>query len=142
MVIAPVRDIMNNRHVALWIDHAEAKIFHLGEADFEKLKIAGPHQHISHRGEPRTHGSSHPADDQHFFHATAEALKQAQEILVVGPGKSKLEFIKHVHAHDRALVDKIVGVETVDHPTDGQLVAYARKYFHKADVMNATVPLG
>jgi hypothetical protein len=33
------------------------------------------------------------------------------------------------------LEPKIVGVETVDHPTDGQLVAHARRYFHAADRM-------
>ncbi len=132
---------MNNRHVALWIDRAEAKIFHLGEGDFETLAVHAPHQHVSHRGEPRAHGSSHPAEDQHFFHATAEALKSAEEILVVGPGKAKLEFIKHVHRHDHALVDKIVGVETVDHPTEGQLAAFARSYFRKVDVMNGTAPI-
>jgi hypothetical protein len=27
-------------------------------------------------------------------------------------------------------------VETVDHPSDGALVAYARKYFQAADRMN------
>lgn len=27
------------------------------------------------------------------------------------------------------MADKVVGVETVDHPSDAQLVAYARKYF-------------
>jgi hypothetical protein len=29
----------------------------------------------------------------------------------------------------------IIGVETVDHPTDAQLVAYARQYFKGADRM-------
>jgi hypothetical protein len=29
----------------------------------------------------------------------------------------------------------IVGVETVDHPSDAQVVAYARKYFNAADRM-------
>jgi len=37
--------------------------------------------------------------------------------------------VMHIHAHDHGLIDKVVGVETVDHPTDGQLVAYARKVF-------------
>jgi hypothetical protein len=56
---------------------------------------------------------------------------------VVGPAQAKLLLIKHIHAHDHALVDKIIGVETVDHPTDGQLVAYARKYFAAADRMRS-----
>jgi hypothetical protein len=29
----------------------------------------------------------------------------------------------------------IAGVETVDHPSDGALVAYARRYFKAADLM-------
>jgi len=29
----------------------------------------------------------------------------------------------------------VVGVESIDHPTDGQLVAYARKYFVAKDKM-------
>jgi hypothetical protein len=33
----------------------------------------------------------------------------------------------------------ILGVETVDHPTDKQLVAYARKYFKSADLMQHPV---
>ena len=33
--------------------------------------------------------------------------------------------------------DKVIGVETVDHPSDGQLVAFARKYFVAKDRMLA-----
>jgi len=32
-------------------------------------------------------------------------------------------------------MNAIVGVETVDHPSDEQLVAYARKYFKAKDLM-------
>jgi hypothetical protein len=31
--------------------------------------------------------------------------------------------------HDGGLDKKILGLETVDHPTDRQIVAYARAYF-------------
>jgi hypothetical protein len=65
----------------------------------------------------------------------AEALRGAKEILVCGPGQAKLELIRHVHKHDHDVEASIVGVETVDHPSDGQLVAYARKYFKAADRM-------
>jgi hypothetical protein len=34
----------------------------------------------------------------------------------------------------------IVGVETVDHPSDAALVAYARKYFTSADRMQPQIP--
>ena len=57
------------------------------------------------------------------------------ELLITGPSDAKLGLIKHIHAHHAALVPNIVGVETVDHPTDGQIVAYAKKYFRAADRM-------
>jgi hypothetical protein len=34
----------------------------------------------------------------------------------------------------------IIGVETVDHPSDAQLVAYARKYFKVEDLMQPQKP--
>jgi hypothetical protein len=34
----------------------------------------------------------------------------------------------------------IVGVETVDHPSDAQLVAYATKYFKATDRMQPQMP--
>jgi stalled ribosome rescue protein Dom34 len=74
-------------------------------------------------------------EDSGYYHAVVEALKGAQEILVVGPAKAKLQLIKHIHGHDHDMADKIVGVETVDHPSDGQLLAYARKYFVAKDQM-------
>ena len=43
--------------------------------------------------------------------------------------------MKHIHHHDPKLIDAIAGVETVDHPTDGALVDYARRYFKAADRM-------
>lgn len=73
--------------------------------------------------------------DKDFFHRVAQALAGAQEILVVGPAQAKLQLVKHIHAHDAAFVPKLIGVETVDHPTDAQLVAYARKYFRAKDRM-------
>jgi len=44
-------------------------------------------------------------------------------------------LLKHAQAHDPAVGKLVVGIETVDHPTDGQLVAYARKYFVAKDQM-------
>ena len=43
---------------------------------------------------------------------------------------------KHVAVWlDHALETKVVGIETVDHPSDGQLVAFAKKYFKRSDGM-------
>jgi hypothetical protein len=71
----------------------------------------------------------HPDDAKRFFHAVAGSLAGVERLLVVGPSTAKLAFIRYLHGHDTALEAKLVGVETVDHPTDPQLAAYARSYF-------------
>ena len=57
---------------------------------------------------------------------------QEGRILVVGPSVTKLRFLRYAQEHDRALESRIAGIETVDHPTDRQIVAYARNYFELA----------
>jgi hypothetical protein len=85
-----------------------------------------------------TIGSGHTPEDQKYYHEVAHALSDAAEILIVGPSSAKLELIKHLHKHDSAIADKIVGVESVDHPTDRQVLAYARHYFARVDQMRGT----
>ncbi len=125
---------MGTFHAALWLDHHEAKIFHLTEKSYETQTLEAAHKHVK-RHPTVTAEHEHPADAKRYYHDVAVALSGSHEILVVGPGQAKLEFIKHVHGHDAPLVPRIVGVETVDHPTDGQIVAYARKYFRAADAL-------
>jgi hypothetical protein len=40
-----------------------------------------------------------------------------------------------VHENHRSLASKIVGVETTDHPTGGEIVDHARRYFTASDRM-------
>jgi stalled ribosome rescue protein Dom34 len=127
---------MTVRHAAVWIDHKEAKIFHIEPEGFDVSKINAPHHHLTRKAEEQ---GRHAGSDR-FFHDVAEKLEDAEEILVVGPSSAKLDFIRYAHKHDRALEPKIVGVETLDHPTDGQLVAYVRHYFHGKDRMLGLVP--
>ena len=124
------------KHVAVWLDHKEARIFSIHPESTEESTIAAPLHNIHHK-HPRgaAEPKAHPDDAKRFFHEIAQALGDAENILVVGPGAAKLEFLKYAHQHDHALGPKIVGMETVDHPTDGQIVAYAKKYFKASDRM-------
>jgi len=126
------------KHAAVWIDHNEAKVFRIDSGDFDPKKIE-PHHHVQRRSSV-TAEHAHPADALHFFQAVEKVLADVEEILIVGPGSAKLELIKHVHKSNGGLEPRIVGVETVDHPTDGQLVAYVHKYFHAKDRLRGTVP--
>ena len=126
---------MSHYHAIVWIDHVQAHVMHISPEDVETsvLRPAKSHVHVhSRRG---TLGDGRQPADQDYYHAVAEALKGAKEVLVVGPAQAKLELIKHIHAHDPDMVKCIVGVETIDHPSDAQLVAYARRYFVAKDRM-------
>lgn len=123
---------MTVHHCAVWLDHQEARIFKFdGEAveQTDLHPVAHPDRH-----HVRREAGAHP-DDPKFFHHIAEALRDAERILVVGPSTAKLGLLRHLHTHDKTLEPRVVGVETVDHPTNPQLVAYAREYFKRSDRM-------
>jgi len=124
-------------HAVVWIDHREARVFHFSPSDVERLVVRpdNPTKHIHHKA--NSIGSGHAAEDQHFLHAVAEAIADAGEVLITGPANAKTELVKHIHHHDPKLMSVIVGVETVDHPDDAQLVAYARHYFQAKDKLRS-----
>ena len=126
---------MSHYHAVVWLDHSEAHVLHITADEVEKLIVQPAKTHTHLHAKRGMVGSGRQAEDHHYYHAVVEALTGAQEILVVGPAQAKLQLVKHIHSHDPAMSDKVVGVETVDHPTDGQLVAYARKYFVAKDRM-------
>ena len=59
--------------------------------------------------------------------AVAESVADAGSVLITGPASAKTELVEHIRVHDPELNKLIVGVETVDHPSDAQPVAHARK---------------
>jgi stalled ribosome rescue protein Dom34 len=122
-------------HAVVWIDHHEARVFHFNPADVDKL-VLHPHEptrHIHHKA--NAIGSGHAAEDQEFLHAVASAVADAGAVLITGPANAKTELVKHIHHHDPALMSRLAGIESVDHPTDAALVAHARHYFKAADRM-------
>lgn len=127
-------------HAVVWIDHHEARVFHFNPEEVDRL-VLHPHEptpHIHHKA--GSIGSGHEAEDQDFFHQVAGAIKGAGAVLVAGPANAKTELIKHISHHDPDLATIIVGVETVDHPSDAALVAHARAYFKTEDRMRPQIP--
>lgn len=122
-------------HAIIWIDHREARIFHFSPTDVERLVVHPEHptKHIHHKA--NCIGSGHTAEDHHYLQAVVQSVADAGAVLITGPANAKIELIKHIHQYDADRMKVIAGVETVDHPSDGALVAYARKYFKAADRM-------
>jgi stalled ribosome rescue protein Dom34 len=124
-------------HAVVWIDHREARVFHFSPTDVEKLVLHPDHptKHIHHKA--NSIGSGHVAADNEFLRAVAQSIADAGAVLITGPANAKNDLVKHIDQHDPKLMKAIAGVETVDHPSDAQLVAHARHYLTGTDRMQA-----
>ena len=127
-------------HAIVWIVHREARVFHFTSTDVERLVLhpGHPTRHLHHKA--GSIGSGHAGEDYAFLQAAAESIADAGLVLIAGPGNEKTELAKHIRAHNSNLMSAIVGLETVDHPSDAQLVAYARKHFKATDRMSPQAP--
>lgn len=118
-----------SKYTVVFIDHKESRIFRLQRNTTTASMIRAPH-FIHRHPKESDRAKDHPDESRRFFQEVAHSLADAEGIVIVGPSTAKLEFLKYVQKHDHLLEAKILGVETVDHPTDGQLVAYAKQYFN------------
>jgi hypothetical protein len=129
---------MEHFHAVVWIDHDEAHVIHFNPDESVELTVYSKHRrsHLHHkRGQL---GDGHAPVDHDYYGIVETALAGAKEILIVGPANAKDELEKHMKQHAKALALCIVGVERVDHPTDGQILKLARKYFKASDRLAQT----
>lgn len=126
-------------HAVVWLDHNEARIFEFGGKDvgFQRIRNekAG---HIHHKS--GAIGSGHAPVDGEYLAAIAKALGAAREILLTGPASAKTELSRWLDRHAPDIAERVVGVETLDRFTDGEIVAFARKFFARADRMTPQLP--
>jgi stalled ribosome rescue protein Dom34 len=121
-------------HAVVWIDHHLARVFHFSAEDADKVVVHAERPIREYRrGEKRT--GHRPAEDQDFLEQVAKAVADAGAILVVGPSNEKHELVKHIERVHPGMMVKVEGVESADHPSDGELVAHARRFLRSADRM-------
>jgi stalled ribosome rescue protein Dom34 len=122
------------------MDSEKAHLFNLQATGIVKSRLErkkGDH----HTHNKKDHGSDPGAE--HFYVELALTLKDASEILLMGPGLSKNHFKAHLEKHHgAALAKKIVGVEASDHPSDNQILATARKFFATYNLFNEPIKPG
>lgn len=118
-------------HAVIWIDHQQAQVLQFDAEQVQARKIKA-HSHPTGQ-----HGSA--VRTQHeFYGQVCDDVADIPELLVTGSRQSQADFRHYVEKHRPALIKHILGWETVDHPTDNQLVALARKQFLKLDRMAGT----
>jgi stalled ribosome rescue protein Dom34 len=120
-------------YVVVWIDHQQARIFKVGPDGLHSERVKA---HPQPKHGRRHRENDHAEADVHFFRDVAGALDSADEALVVGPGTAKLQFMRWMHQHTPNIERKVVSVESADHPTDAQLAAHVKRYFHTDEQPN------
>ena len=121
---------MTTFHAVLAIDHQAAQLL---QFDAEHVQAQRIKTHTHHT---RQHGSQVRTEHE-FFGQVCDALAGIPEVLVAGTHTAQADFKHYVDKHRADVAKHIVGYETVDHPTEPQLIALARKVFLKLDRMAA-----
>ena len=126
---------MSHSHAIVWMDSREAHVFRFSADDVERQRIRShsPFRKIHHKA--GVIGAGHVHLDHGYFDEIAEALDGIQEWLLTGPGIAKNEMARHVEDHLPTLKRTLCGLQTSDHPTDGELVEQARWAFKSIDRM-------
>jgi stalled ribosome rescue protein Dom34 len=130
------------KEVGLWIDHRQAVIviLHDGteaisriEAGFEKRgRYTNDIQAVS-ENSPRMDLAEDKHERHklelinHYYEAVATYLRDATDILIMGPGQAKVEFQKYLEKQKHGA--QIIGVESADNLTDAQIAARVRQGF-------------
>ena len=115
-------------HAVVWIDHHSAQILQFDAEHVQAQKVKAHSHHT------KQHGSTVRTEHE-FFGEVCDALGDIAEVLISGSHTAQVDFKHYVDKHRPQLAPQIKGWETVDHPSDAQLVALARKYFVKYDRM-------
>ncbi len=126
----------------LWIDHKKATIVTLtGRGEETCLILSKVERHRRRGGDSPLEGGFEsqqvPADDTRqrvltghlntYYKAVAACLRDAEAILLFGPGEAKGELRKRLEKS--AMGERIVAFETADKMTDRQVAAKIRRHF-------------
>lgn len=124
------------KQAGLWIDHKRAAIVVLdGGVEETRALLWNMESRTRYAGRKRV--QEDVADNQRdrriaghqdkFYGQVTALIRDAGEILIMGPGEAKGEFAEHL---ERAgLGGRIVGIETADKMTDRQIAARIRQRF-------------
>jgi hypothetical protein len=119
---------MSLSHAVVWTDHQTAQVLHFDAEHIRTQKIRSHHHYT------RQHASTVRTEHE-FFAEVCAALDGVAEVLITGSHTAIADFRHYADKHRPHTAACIVGYEVVDHPSEKQLVAAARKYFLKHDRM-------
>ena len=113
---------MTNSRAVVLIDQHHAQI---QQFDSDESRVTHVKDHVHNTRQHRSDGRTR----NEFFGTVCDDLGDVTEILVTGSRLAQTAFRRFVDTHRPALTTQIVGWETVNHPSEGELLALGRKFF-------------
>jgi stalled ribosome rescue protein Dom34 len=120
----------------LWIDHRDAVIVILNEKGEEIKRVnSNMEKHIKFTGAAQEDSEEDIRDRRFtnhlnkYYDEVIACIRNADSILVFGPGEAKVEFKKRLE--NVKTKHRMVDIETVDKMTDNQVAAKVRQYFQQ-----------
>ena len=124
-------------HAVVWIDHKQARVFHFNVEGADKSVVK---DHVVRDLHPREkHSGQRIEENKPFFEEVAKTIADAGAILIVGPAQEKEFFARFLSDKHPAIRTHVEGVAKADHPTDGELLDFARRYVKAADHMRPQI---
>jgi stalled ribosome rescue protein Dom34 len=123
------------KHLAVWLDQDQARIFHVDPDRIEEETLTAPPRRLHSKHAKRLNEGGEPRASKRFLREIAKALEGSEEVLVTGPSTTKHEFFKFLHKNGSTLEPRIVGIESITDTSDGSFLRYAQQYFKLSDPM-------
>jgi stalled ribosome rescue protein Dom34 len=124
------------KEVGLWIDHRKTVIVTVsGETEEITEIVSDMGKHVRYSGAAPEIKGEDQRDRRFVDHLSKyyddviSQVRDAESILVLGPGEAKGEFAKRLESENFG--GRVVGVETADKMTDRQIAAIVRERFHE-----------
>ena len=124
-------------HAVVWIDHKQARVFHFNVEEADKTLVKDHVVRDLHSREKHT--GQRTEENKPFFEDVAKAIADASAILIVGPAQEKDFFAKFLAETHPSIRAHVAGVEKADHPRDGELLDFARRYVKASDNMRPQI---
>lgn len=122
-------------HLIVWIDHQIAHLYaytkdKVREIDIIRAPDTG-RGHIHHKA--GTPGPGHVPISQSFLKDIGQGVRDAQEILIVGPGDAKESLKRFLKEHWPHVSRRIIGTEPMSKANEAEIHAFAEPIFLRAD---------
>ena len=130
---------MSHVHVAVWLDHNEAKIFHVTSKSFEEATVHSPKEHTQLHRKSGSDDGHRAVEDERYYHDVAKALGDA---IVDDQAADDIAAFRRIQFTPDLLPSDITGTTVFD-PTTSRFFFRAGPIFAHvllADEINRTSP--